>query len=191
MDELDYEESWAQTNWCFWTVVLEKTLESPLDCKEIKSVNPKGNQSWIFIEGLMLKLKLWYFGRLMWKLTPWKTPWCWEDCRQEEKGMADDEMVGWHHQLDGHKFERTPGVGDGQGGLACCSLWGCRVGHNWATELNWIIISWHIYRGRSKHRLSSQTPWVSVPVVLFTVCVISGKVTYFCGSVSSFVKWGV
>ena len=74
MWELDYKESWAAKNWCFWTVVLEETLESPLDCKEIQPVHPKGNQSWIFIEGLMLKLKLQYFGHLMWRTDIWKDP---------------------------------------------------------------------------------------------------------------------
>ena len=76
MWELDYKESWVPKNWCFWTVVLEKTLESPLDCKEIQPVHPKGDQSWVFIEGLMLKLKLQYFAHLMRRATHWKRPWC-------------------------------------------------------------------------------------------------------------------
>ena len=113
---------WAPTNWCFWTVVLEKTLESPLDCKEIKSVNPKGNQSWIFVgrtdaeeETPILwppDVKNWLIG---------KDPDAGKDWRREEKGMTEDEMFGWHHR--GHEFEQTLGIGDGQGSLACCSQW--------------------------------------------------------------------
>ena len=126
-------------NWCFWTVVLEKTLESPLDCKEIQPVHPKGNQSWIFIgrtnaEAPILwppDVKNWLIG---------KDPDAGKDWRQEEKGMTEDEMVGWHHRLDGHEFEQTPGVGDGQGSLACCSPWGLRVRRDWATELNWSMV---------------------------------------------------
>ena len=131
MWELDYKESWSPKNWCFWTVVLEKTLESPLDCKEIKPVNPKVNQSWIFIgrtddeaEGPMLwplDVKNWLTG---------KDPDAGKEWRQE-KGMAEDEMVGWYHQQDWHEFEQAPGIGDGQGNLACH-----RVGHDWVTELN-------------------------------------------------------
>ena len=102
--------------------VLEKTLESPLDWKEIQPVHPKGNQSWIFIGGLMLKLKLQYFGHLKnWLI--WKDPDDGKDWRQEEKGTTEDEMVGWHHWLNGHEFEQALGVGDGQGSLACCSPW--------------------------------------------------------------------
>ena len=123
MWELDYKESWVPKNWCFWTVVLEKTLERPLDCKEIKLVNPKGNQSWIFIgrtdaEAPIVRppdMKSWFIR---------KDPNAGKDWRQEEKGMTEDEMVGRHHQLNGHEFEQALGVGDGQGSLACCSPWG-------------------------------------------------------------------
>ena len=130
--ELDHKESWVLKNWCFWTVVLEKTLESLLDLKEIQPVHPKGTQSWIFIgrtdaeaEAPMLwspDVKYWLIG---------KDPDAGKDWRQEEEGMTEDEMVGWHHWLNGHEF------GDGQGSLACCSPWGRRVGHDWVTELNW------------------------------------------------------
>ena len=122
MWELDHKESWAPKNWCFWTVVLEKTPESPLDSKEIHPVRTNWNQSRIFIgrtdaeaETPILwppDVKNWPFG---------KDPDAEKDWRWGEKGMTEDEMVGWHHQLDGHEFEQTPGVGDGQGGLACCS----------------------------------------------------------------------
>ena len=120
--ELDYKESWAPKNWCFWTVVLEKTLESPLDCKEIQPVHPKGNQSQIFIGRTDAEAEV----PILWPpdVKNWlsgKDPDAGKDWRQEEKGMTEDEMVGWHHQLDGHESELVPGVGDEQGGLACCS----------------------------------------------------------------------
>ena len=135
MWELDYKESWALKNSCFWTVVLEKTLESPLDCKEIKTVNPKGNQPWTFTGRLMVKLKLQYFGHLTRRADSRKDPDAGKNWRQEEKGKTEDEMVGWHHQLDGHAFEYTLGV-DGQGSLVCFSPWGHKESET--TEwLNW------------------------------------------------------
>ena len=103
--ELDHKESWALKNWCFWTVGLEKTLESPLDCKEIQPVNPKGNQSWVFIGGLKQKLKLQYFGHLMRRTDSFEKTRMLEKRRSQEKGTTEGEMVGWHHQLDGHEFE--------------------------------------------------------------------------------------
>ena len=136
MWELDYKESWAVKNWCFWTVVvLEKTPESPWDCKEIKPVHPKGSQSWIFIgrtdaEAPMLwspDAKSWLTG---------KEPDAGKDWGQEKKGTTEDEMVRWHHQLNGDEFESTPGVGDGQGGLACCGPWGHK-NSDMAELLNW------------------------------------------------------
>ena len=116
MWELDYKESWALKNWCFWTVVLEKTLESPLDCKEIQPVHPKGNQSWVLIGRTEIPI-LWPPDAKSWLI--WKDPDAGKDWRLEEKGMPEDEMVGWHHWLDGYEFEQALGVGDGQGGLAC------------------------------------------------------------------------
>ena len=140
MSELDHKESWAQKNWCFWTVVLEKTLESPLDCKEIQPVIPEGNQSWIFSGRTDAEAEtpiLWppdAKSRLIRKGSDAGRDW-----RQEEKVTTEDEMAGWHHQLDGHEFEWTLGDGDGQGGLVCCDSWGHRVGHDWVTELNWYV----------------------------------------------------
>ena len=101
MWELDYKVTWGPMNWCFWTVMLEKTLESPLDFKEIKPVHPKGNQSPEYsLEGLMLKLKLQYFGHLMQRTDSiWKGPDAGKDWRREEKGMTEDGMIEWHHQL--------------------------------------------------------------------------------------------
>ena len=103
--ELDHKESWAWKKWCFWTVMLEKTLENPLDSKEIKLVNPKGYQLWSFIERTDAEaespiLATWYE-----ELTQWKRPWCWK-WRQEEKGMTECEVVGWHHRINGHEFEQ-------------------------------------------------------------------------------------
>ena len=118
MWELDYKESWAQKNWCFWSVVLEKTLESPLDSQQIQPVNPKGNQSWTFIGRTDAKagaLILWPPDAKIWFIG--KDPDARKDWGQEEKGMPEDEMVGWHHWLNGHEFEQIPGDSEGQGSL--------------------------------------------------------------------------
>ena len=144
MWELDYKESWALKNWCFWTVVLEKTLENFWGFKEIKSVNPKGNQSWIFIERIDAEAettKLWLPDVKNWLLR--KDPNSGIDWRQKEKGSTEDEMAGWHHWLDGHEFERALGVGDGQGSLACCRPWGCKESDT-TEQLNWteLINTW-------------------------------------------------
>ena len=135
--ELDCEEGWASKNWCFWTVMLEKTLESPLVCTEIQPVHSEGDQPWDF------------FGRNDAKA---ETPVLWpphfkswligkdfdagRDWGQEEKGMTEDELAGWHHWLDGREIEWTPEVGDGQGGLACCNSWG-RKESDMTEQLNW------------------------------------------------------
>ena len=122
MWELDHKESWTLKNWFFWTVVLKKTLESPLDFKEIQPVNPKGNQSWIFIGRTDAKAEapiLWAPDVKNWLIG--KDPDAGKDWRQKEKGTIEDEMVGWHHSLDGHEVKQALGVGDGQGSLACCS----------------------------------------------------------------------
>ena len=114
MWELDYKESWAPKNRCFWTVVLEKSLESPLDCKEIKPVNPNGNQSWIFTGRTDVEAEtpiLWPPDAKYWLIG--KDPDAGKDWRQEEKGTTVDEMVGWHHWLNRHEFKQALGVGDG------------------------------------------------------------------------------
>ena len=137
MWELDCEKSWAPRNWCFWTVVLEKTLECPLDCKEIQPVHSKGDQSWVFIVGTDAEAEtpiFWPPHAKSWLIG--KDPDASRDWGQEQKGMTEDEMARWHHRLDGHEFEWSPGVGDGQGGLACCDSWGCKESDT--TEwLNW------------------------------------------------------
>ena len=148
--KLYFVEGWVLKNWCFWTVVLEKTRESPLDCKEIKPVNPKGNQPWIFTGRTDADDKaprLWlpdansqFIG---------KDPDAGKDWRQE-KGMTEDELVGWHHQLDGHEFEQVPGVGDGQGGLAWYSLRGHKESD--MTEwLNWT--DWTEHKHTRKYKI--------------------------------------
>ena len=122
--------------------MLEKTLESPWDCKEIQLVHPKGDQSWVFFGRNDAKAEtpvFWPPHEKSWLIG--KDSDAGRDWGQEEKGMTEDEMAGWHHQLNGHEFEWTPGVGDGQGGLVCCDSWGHRVGHDWVTELNWNEIS--------------------------------------------------
>ena len=145
------EESWAPKNWCFWTVVLEKTLESALECKEIQPIHSKGDQSRVF------------FGRIDAKA---ETPILWpphakscligkdsdagRDWGQEEKGMTEDEMAGWHHRLDGLEFEWTLGVGDGQGGLACCNSWGPKESDtteqlNWSEPVDFRDPQWFLY----------------------------------------------
>ena len=124
MWELDYKENWAPKNWCFWTVLLEKTLESPLDCKEIQPVHPKGDQSWVLFGRNDAKAEtpvLWPPYAKSWLIG--KDSDAGRDWGQEEKGTTEDEMAEWHHRLDGHEFEWTPGVGDVQGGLACCGPW--------------------------------------------------------------------
>ena len=125
MWELDHKEGWALKNWCSWTVVLEKTLDGPLDCKEIKPVSPAGNQPWIFIGRtdaeaeapifLPSDSKSWLIG---------KDTDAWKDWGQKEKGVTENEVVRWHHWLSGPDFEQTPGGSGGQGSLVCCSPWG-------------------------------------------------------------------
>ena len=131
MWELDYKESWALKNWWapkIWTVVLEKTLESALDCKENQPVHPKKNQSWIFIGRTDAEAEtpiLWPPDVKNWLI--WKDPDAGKDRRQEEKGKTEDEMVGWHHQHYRYEAEQTPGDDEGQGSLVCCSHWSCKV----------------------------------------------------------------
>ena len=137
MWELDYKESWELKNWCFWTVVMEKTLESLLDCKDMKPINPKGNQSWIFIGRTDAEAEtpiLWPPDAKTWLIG--KDTGAGKDWRQEERGTAEDEMKRWHHWLDGHEFEQALGVGDGQGGLACCSPRGHKESDT-TEQLNW------------------------------------------------------
>ena len=159
--ELDCEEGWALKNWCFWTVVLEKTLESPMDCKEFQPVHSERDQPWVF------------FGRNDAKA---ETPILWppdvkswligKDCDggrdwgQDEKGTTEDEMARWHHQLDGRESEWIPGDGDGQVGLACCNSWGRKESHtteqlNWTelilTGVRWYFCSFDFHFSNNEH----------------------------------------
>ena len=144
--KLNYKESWAPKNWCSWTAVLEKTLESPLDSKKIKPVNPKGKQPWIFIKRTEAEAKTpvlcpldgksWLIG---------KDPDVEKDWKQEEKRTTEDEMVGWHHQLDRHEFQQSPGVGEGQGSLVCCSPRGLKEStqlSDW-TRTTTVTLAWY------------------------------------------------
>ena len=163
-----YKSEW------FWTVVLEKTLESPLDYKEIQPVHPKGNQSWIFIGRIDAEaeaLILWPPDGKSWLI--WKDPDSGKDWRQEEKGTTEGEMVGWHHQHNGYKFEWTPGVGDGQGGLVCCSPWGHKESDTteW-TELNWEsnnLVNCHCTRRQVHQHVNQSTCHLTNMAPLFQV----------------------
>ena len=145
MWELDYKESWALKNWCFWTVLLKRLLRVLWTARRynqsiLMEISPEYS-----LKGLMLKLKLQYFCHLMLKLQyfghlkNWligKDPDAGKDWRQEKKGITEDEMVGWHHRLDGHEFEQAPGVDDGQGSLVCCSPWDLKES-DMTEQLNW------------------------------------------------------
>ena len=127
MWELDNKKGWVPKNRCLWTIVLEKTLESPLESKEIKPVNPQGYQPWIYIGRTEADAEipiLWPPGMKNWLIR--KDPDAGKDWRQEEKGTTEDEMVGWHHRLNGHELVQTLGDGEGQRGLACCSPYSCK-----------------------------------------------------------------
>ena len=154
MWELDCKESWAPKNWCFWTVVLEKTLESPLDCKEIQPVHSKGNQSWVFFGRTDAEAEtpiLWPPHAKSWLIG--KESDAGRDWGQVEKGTTEDEMAGWHHQLDGHEFEWTPGDGDGLGGLTCYDSWD-RKELDMAEWLNWTELK----EDSNPHPPSSHSP---------------------------------
>ena len=151
MLELDCEEGWVPKNWCFWTVVLEKTLESPLDYKEIQAVHSEGDQPQDFFGRNDAKAEtpvLWTPHAKSWHIG--KDPDAGRDWGQEEKGTTEDEMAGWHHGLNGRGSEWTLGVDDGQGDLACCNSWGRQESDmterlSWSelsncTELKWIFI---------------------------------------------------
>ena len=141
MWELEYKESWVLKTWCFWTVVLEKTHESPLNCKEIQPVHPKGDQSWVFIGRTGIEAEtsiLWPPDEKSWLIG--KDLDAGKDWGQEEKGTTEDEMVEWHHWLNGHEFEWTLGVADRQGGLVCCGPWGHKE-LDMTERLNWTDVS--------------------------------------------------
>ena len=164
MWELDHKEGWVLNNWCFWTVALEKNLESPLDCKEIKLVNPKGNQSWILFgrtDAEAEALTLWLPDGKNWLI--WKDTAAGQDWRQDEKGMTEEEMVGWHHWLDGHEFEQASGVGDGQRSLACCSPWGHKESDT-TEQLNWLKVFFYYFQGYLQRTANS-----SLTVFIFLV----------------------
>jgi len=208
MWELDCEESWAPKNWCFWTVVLEKTLESPLDCKEIQPVHSKGDQSWAFIgrtDAEAETLILWPPHAKSWLVG--KDPDAGRDWGQEEKGTTEDEMAGWRHQLDAHEFGWTPGAGDEQGGLVSCNSWDCKE-LDTTEKLSWteysIVYKYHsflIHSSANGHLgclhvlaiINSAAMNIGVHVSLSSlvssVCIpISGIVESYGSSISSFLR---
>ena len=147
MWKLNHKKGWVAKNWCFQTVVLGKTLEKPLDSKEIKPINPNGNQPWIFIGRSDAEAEvpvLWLPDTKSQIIR--KHPDVGKAWGQEEKGVTENELVGWHHWLNGHEFEQALGVGDGQGSLACCSPWFCKE-LDMTEQLNWIskeLRRWHL-----------------------------------------------
>ena len=167
------EPSWTPKNWCFWAVVLEKALESPLDCKKIQLVHPKGNPSWIFIGRTDAKAEtpiLWPPDVKNWLL--WKDSDAGKDWRQEEKETTE-EMVGWHHQLYGHEFEQALGVGDGQGSLVCCSPWGCTESDT-TKRLNWTELTLDMGCIPSSQAMCGHHPG-SWPFLISDVCTITSR----------------
>ena len=154
MGELNYKASWVLKNWCFWTVVLEKTLKSPLDSKEIQPVYPKGDQSWIFIGRTDAETEtpiLWPPDAKNWRTG--KNTDAGKDWRQGKR-TTEDKMVGWHHQLYVYEFEQALGVGDGQRSLVCCSPWGPKEMDT--TEwLNWIELKQYQDSPHNKEFLAS------------------------------------
>ena len=171
------KESWVLKNWYFWTVVLEKILESPLDCKEIQPVHPKENQSWIFIARTDVEAETpihWPPDAKNWLIR--KDLGAGKDWRQEEKGMTEDEMVGWHHWLDGHEFEQALGVRDRQGILACCSPWGHKESHT--TEWpNWT--DWPLSHKKNENLLFAAT-WMDLEgIMLFSELSQTEKDKYY------------
>ena len=150
MWELNCEESWAPKNWCFWTAVLEKTLESPLDCKEIQPVHSEGDLPWVFLGRNVAKAEtpvLWPPHVKSWLIG--KDSDVGRDWGQEEKGTTEDEMSGWHLWLDRRESEWTPGVGDGQGGLACCDSWGRKE----SDTTEWV--NWTELKGINRDKIKS------------------------------------
>ena len=178
MWELDYKESWAPENWCFWTVVLEKTLESPLNHKEMKPINPKGNQSWISLEGLMLKLKLQYFGQSK-ELTHWKRPWCWE--RLKAGGEGDNR--GWDGWMTSPTQWTWLWVSSRRcwktGKLVCCSPWG----HKESDMTEWL--NWTELRAVGLN-IISQYSWSRVPDSSHSLCLCGPHPVVFSASQSQF-----
>ena len=149
MWDLDHKESWTLKRWCFWTVVLDKTW-GPLDCKEIQLVNSKGNQTWIFIGRTDAEAEvpiLWPPDAKNWLIG--KDREAGKDWRQEEKWATEDEMVGWHHWLNGHEFEQAPRVGDGWRSLACYSPWDRKESE---TTEQLIEVNWWQYRIRREKK---------------------------------------
>ena len=166
MWQLDHKEGWVPKNWCFWTVVLEKTLESPLDSKEIKPVNPKGNQLWIFTGKTDAEAPILWppdsRGRLI-----GKDPDAGKDWEQEKTGATEDEMIGWYHRLNGHGFEQTPGDSEGQGSLVCYSPRDCKESDT-TSWLNRVILKRKIVSIAHLCRYQTLVLFIVFEILLFT-----------------------
>ena len=189
MWELDHKESWALKNWCFQIVVLEKTLEYPLDCKEIKTVSPEVHQSWISIGRIDAETEtpvLWPPDVKNWLIG--KDPDAGKVWRQEEKQTTEDEMIGWHLQLDGHEFEQVSSVGYGEGSLA--SVWSQRVEHNWDTELNWTCVNYSLGIPNFLEEISSLSHSV-VFLYFFALIAKEGFVISPCFSLALCIQMGI
>ena len=168
---IDHKEGWAIKNWYIWTVTLEKTLESPLDCKEIKLVHPKGNQSWIFIGRTDAEADapiFWPCDAKSWLIE--KDPDAGKHWGQAEKGMTEDEMVRWHHWLNGQKFEQTLGDSQGERCLACCSPGDHKVRHDWASERQHGSLCTSILATEKKN----SSPWTGIPTCCSSNCLQAG-----------------
>ena len=154
MWELNHKEGWPLKNWCFWIVELEKTLESPLDSKEIKHINLQENQPWILIGRTDAEAEtpaLWSSDAIYSRLIG-KVPNAGKDSGQKEKRASEDEMAGWHHQYNAHELRQTSGDGEGQRGLTCCSPWSCRVGYDWVTEQQHVHLNhFAVYQQLTEH----------------------------------------
>ena len=174
MWELENKKGWVPKNWCLWTVVLEKTFESPLATRRsnqsiLKEISPEYS-----LEGLMLKLKLQYFGHLM--QTHWKRPWCWERLKAGGEG---DEMVGWHHRLDGHESEQTPGWWRTRkpGMLQCMGLQ--RSWHDWSTEQQsfYVLVLWTLMKQTRTYILYSKSTLIFGKwVCRYSCCLWGGSI---------------
>ena len=180
MWELDHKEDWTPNNWCFWIVVLDKTLESPLESREMQPVHPKGGQSWVFIGRTDAEAEtpiLWPPDVKNWLIG--KDADAGKDWGQEEEEATEDEMVGWHHWFSRHEFEQTPGDSEGQGSLGCCSSWGHRVRRDLATEQQqhdefWIshlfLLFLVVTFSRVTVKLMSNCPQVYVDLIIDFIC---------------------
>ena len=178
------KEGRARKNWCFWTVVLEKTLESPLNCKEIKPVNPKGNQPWILIGRNNAEAEALYFGHLMRRTDSLEKTHAGKDCGQEEKQVTEDEMVGWYHHCNGHELGQIWGDGNGQGSLTCSSLWDQEESEQVGTEQQWTRYTVHTVKSSLKCNLNGF-------LIFYPVTILWPSYSIYCQTFRKFLFFHV